>query len=57
LRMTNWKRIRAFYVDGLGFTLDWERRFEPGLPVFAQLLATAYPEGRSSTCERNEEDP
>src|SRR6266540_1348392 len=37
LRMTNWKRTRAFFVDGLGFTVDWEHRFEPGLPVFAQL--------------------
>ena len=37
LRVTNWKRTRAFYVDGLGFTVDWEHRFEPGLPVFAQL--------------------
>jgi len=37
LRMTNWKRTRAFYVDGLGFSVDWEHRFEPGLPVFAQL--------------------
>ena len=37
LRMTNWNRTRAFYVDALGFTVDWEHRFEPGLPVFAQL--------------------
>ena len=37
LRMTNWQRTRAFYVDGLGFTVDWEHRFEPGLPVFAQV--------------------
>src|SRR5436309_10195887 len=37
LRMTNWQRTRAFYVDGLGFSVDWEHRFEPGLPVFAQL--------------------
>ena len=37
LRMTNWKRTRAFYEDGLGFTVDWEHRFEPGLPVFASL--------------------
>jgi catechol 2,3-dioxygenase-like lactoylglutathione lyase family enzyme len=35
--MTNWKRTRAFYVDGLGFTVDWEHRFEPGFPVFAQV--------------------
>jgi uncharacterized glyoxalase superfamily protein PhnB len=37
LRMTNWNRTRAFYVDGLGFGVDWEDRFEPGLPVFASL--------------------
>ena len=37
LRMTDWKRTRAFYVDGLGFAVDWEHRFEPGFPVFAQL--------------------
>jgi len=35
--MTNWERTRAFYVDGLGFKVDWEHRFEPGLPVFASL--------------------
>ena len=35
--MTNWNRSRTFYVDGLGFTVDWEHRFEPGFPVFAQL--------------------
>lgn len=37
LRMTNWKRTRAFYETGLGFTVDWEHRFEPGFPVFASL--------------------
>lgn len=37
LRMTSWARSRAFYVDGLGFRVDWEHRFEPGMPVFAQL--------------------
>lgn len=37
LRMTNWKRTRQFYEDGLGFTVDWEHRFEPGFPVFAQV--------------------
>ena len=35
--MTNWKRTRTFYVDGLGFEVDWEHRFEPGFPVFAQV--------------------
>lgn len=37
LRMTNWERSRAFYVEGLGFHVDWEHRFEPGFPIFAQL--------------------
>jgi len=37
LRMTDWGRSRAFYVDGLGFAVDWEHRFEPGFPVFAQI--------------------
>ena len=37
LRMTSWNRSRTFYVDGLGFRVDWEHRFEPGFPVFAQV--------------------
>lgn len=37
LRMTNWERTRAFYEHGLGFHVDWEHRFEPGFPVFAQI--------------------
>jgi catechol 2,3-dioxygenase-like lactoylglutathione lyase family enzyme len=37
LRMTSWEHTRHFYVDGLGFGVDWEHRFEPGFPVFAQL--------------------
>ena len=37
LRMTNWKRTRAFYEEGLGFTVDWTHQFEPGLPIFAQV--------------------
>lgn len=34
LRMTDWERTRAFYEEGLGFRVDWEHRFERGLPVF-----------------------
>ncbi len=37
LRMTDWERSRRFYVDGLGFRVDWEHRFEPGFPVFTQV--------------------
>ena len=35
LRSTNWDRTKAFYVDGLGFQIDWQHQFEPGLPIFA----------------------
>ena len=28
---------RRFYVDFLGFTVDWEHRFEAGLPLYAQV--------------------
>lgn len=37
LRSTNWQRTRAFYEEGLGFRVEWEHRFEPGFPVFAQV--------------------
>jgi catechol 2,3-dioxygenase-like lactoylglutathione lyase family enzyme len=37
LRITDYARSKAFYVDGLGFQIDWEHRFEPNLPVFMQL--------------------
>ena len=26
-----------FYVQGLGFTVDWQHQFEPGFPFFLQL--------------------
>ncbi|MEN4903895.1 VOC family protein [Luteimonas sp. TWI1437] len=36
LRMTDAARSLAFYA-ALGFRVDWVHRFEPGLPLFAQL--------------------
>jgi len=36
-RITDARRSIPFYVDGLGFQIDWEHRFEPGFPVFMQL--------------------
>ena len=36
-RITDVRRSIAFYVEGLGFEIDWEHRFEPGAPVFMQL--------------------
>ena len=37
LRITDYARSQAFYVDGLGFQIDWEHRFKPHLPVFMQI--------------------
>ncbi|MGD9855295.1 MAG: bleomycin resistance protein [Planctomycetaceae bacterium] len=36
-RITHADRSISFYVNGLGFQIDWEHRFEPGFPVFMQL--------------------
>jgi uncharacterized glyoxalase superfamily protein PhnB len=30
-------KAREFYVDFLGFTIDWEHRFEPGTPLYMQV--------------------
>lgn len=37
LRMFSVEKAYAFYIDFLGFKLDWEHRFEPDLPLYAQL--------------------
>jgi len=37
LRIFDEAKAREFYVDFLGFTVDWEHRFEPGLPLYMQL--------------------
>lgn len=37
LRITDYVRSKAFYSEGLGFTVDWEHRFEPHFPVFMQI--------------------
>ena len=37
LRITSCAKSKAFYVDGLGFQIDWEHRFKPDFPVFMQV--------------------
>lgn len=32
---------KAFYIDFLGFQLDWEHRFEPDTPLYMQLSNAA----------------
>ncbi|MGE3508849.1 MAG: glyoxalase superfamily protein [Vicinamibacterales bacterium] len=37
LRMFDEDKAREFYVGFLGFAVDWEHRFEPGLPLYMQI--------------------
>ncbi|WP_342641772.1 glyoxalase superfamily protein [Rhodoligotrophos ferricapiens] len=37
LRIFDEQRAREFYLDFLGFTLDWEHRFGENLPLYAQV--------------------
>jgi uncharacterized glyoxalase superfamily protein PhnB len=37
LRIFDEDKAKAFYLDFLGFKVDWEHRFEPGLPLYLQV--------------------
>jgi uncharacterized glyoxalase superfamily protein PhnB len=37
LRIFDEAKARAFYIDWLGFSVDWEHRFEDGLPLYMQV--------------------
>ena len=37
LRMFDIRKAKEFYVDFLGFKVDWEHRFEPELPLYMQV--------------------
>jgi uncharacterized glyoxalase superfamily protein PhnB len=37
LRIFDEAKAREFYVGFLGFTVDFEHRFEPGLPLYMQV--------------------
>ena len=37
LRIFDETRARDFYVQFLGFKIDWEHRFEEGLPLYLQV--------------------
>jgi len=37
LRIFDVAKAKEFYVDFLGFTVDWEHRFEPRLPLYMQV--------------------
>jgi catechol 2,3-dioxygenase-like lactoylglutathione lyase family enzyme len=37
LRIFDEAAARAFYIDFLGFAVDWEHRFEPDLPLYMEI--------------------
>ena len=41
LRIFDETVARAFYIGFLGFRVDWEHRFEPGLPLYMQVTRDA----------------
>src|SRR5262245_32043560 len=38
LRITDYERSKVYYVERLGFSVEWEHRFEPRLPVFMSVV-------------------
>ncbi len=36
-RMFDVDKAREFYIDFLGFTVDWEHRFEENFPLYMQI--------------------
>ena len=37
LRSFDEAKAKEFYVDYLGFVVDWEHRFEPGFPLYMRV--------------------
>ena len=37
LRIFDEAKAREFYVGYLGFRIDWEHRFAPGMPLYLQV--------------------
>jgi catechol 2,3-dioxygenase-like lactoylglutathione lyase family enzyme len=37
LRITSVEDAFDYYIGVLGFEIDWEHRFEPGMPLYAQV--------------------
>ncbi len=36
-RIFSEEKAREFYLEFLGLKLDWEHRFEPGMPIYMQV--------------------
>ncbi len=37
LRIFDVAKAKEFYIDWLGFTIDWEHRFAEGMPLYMQI--------------------
>ncbi|ANY06349.1 glyoxalase superfamily protein [Pseudonocardia sp. HH130630-07] len=37
LRVQRFDDVRSFYLDYLGFAVEWEHRFSPGMPLYARV--------------------
>lgn len=37
LRIFDLEKAKEFYLDYLGFTIDWEHRFKEGMPIYLQV--------------------
>lgn len=37
LRSFSEEKAREFYLDYLGFKVDWQHRFDPGMPLYMQI--------------------
>lgn len=37
IRIFDLAKAKEFYLDFLGFSVEWEHRFEPGMPLYAQI--------------------
>lgn len=37
LRIFDEAKAREFYIDWLGFAVDWEHRFEDNMPLYMQV--------------------
>ena len=38
LRITDYERSKAYCIERLGFTVEWEHRFGPHIPAFMSLV-------------------
>lgn len=42
LRIFDVEKAKDFYGGFLGFQMDWEHRFEPGMPVYMQVSRAGF---------------